>query len=102
MTEKKVIDVLLRPKRQVTLPREICEQLRVGPGDRLELVVEAGQEPASKTSSHDLSSRQDQPLGPGQSPGPVPMNRTSRQDPSPPPEQRPGPAFAPELARCSA
>ena len=40
MTEKKVIDVLLRPKRQVTLPREVCEQLRVGPGDRLELVLE--------------------------------------------------------------
>jgi len=40
MAEKKVLDVLLRSKRQVTLPREVCEQLKVGPGDRLELTLE--------------------------------------------------------------
>ncbi len=40
MTEKKAADVVLRPKRQVTLPREICEQLGIGPGDVLELTVE--------------------------------------------------------------
>lgn len=33
-------DVVVRPKRQVTLPREICDQLGIGPGDALELVVE--------------------------------------------------------------
>jgi len=33
-------DVVLRPKRQVTLPREICDQLGIAPGDSLELVVE--------------------------------------------------------------
>lgn len=32
--------VLLRPKRQVTLPREICEQLGIKPGDTLVLTVE--------------------------------------------------------------
>ena len=40
MTGKKVADVVLRPKRQVTLPREICDQLGIGPGDVLELTVE--------------------------------------------------------------
>jgi AbrB family looped-hinge helix DNA binding protein len=33
-------DVVVRPKRQMTLPREICDQLGIGPGDTLELVVE--------------------------------------------------------------
>lgn len=40
MTEKKVADIVLRPKRQVTLPKEICDQLGIGPGDVLELTVE--------------------------------------------------------------
>ena len=40
MAEKKVIDVVLRPKRQITLPKEICKQLGVGPGDMLELSLE--------------------------------------------------------------
>jgi AbrB family looped-hinge helix DNA binding protein len=40
MAEKKIADVVLRPKRQVTLPKQICEQLGIGPGDVLELVVE--------------------------------------------------------------
>lgn len=33
-------DVVVRPKRQVTIPREICDQLGIGPGDTLELIVE--------------------------------------------------------------
>jgi len=40
MTEKKVADVVLRQKRQVTLPRQICDQLGIGPGDVLELTLE--------------------------------------------------------------
>ena len=40
MAEKTLVEVVLRPKRQVTLPREVCEQLGIGPGDKLELVVE--------------------------------------------------------------
>lgn len=40
MVEKKAIDVMLRPKRQVTLPREVCDQLGIGPGDVLEVSVE--------------------------------------------------------------
>ena len=40
MAEKKVIDVVLRPKRQVTLPRKVCEQLGIEPGDMLELAME--------------------------------------------------------------
>ncbi len=33
-------DVVVRPKRQVTIPREVCEELGIAPGDTLELVVE--------------------------------------------------------------
>ncbi len=40
MAKKKSADVMLRPKRQVTLPREICDQIGIGPGDVLELTVE--------------------------------------------------------------
>jgi len=40
MAEKKAADVVLRPKRQVTLPREICDRLGIEPGDVLELTVE--------------------------------------------------------------
>ncbi len=40
MRERKVADAVLRPKRQVTLPKEICNQLGIKPGDVLELLVE--------------------------------------------------------------
>lgn len=40
MVEKKVMDVILRPKRQITLPKEVCDKLEIGPGDMLELVLE--------------------------------------------------------------
>lgn len=34
--------IVLRDKRQLTLPRDICEQLGIGPGDKLTLYVEDG------------------------------------------------------------
>jgi AbrB family looped-hinge helix DNA binding protein len=34
--------VVLRPRRQVTLPREVCEALDIKPGDRLVLEVADG------------------------------------------------------------
>jgi AbrB family looped-hinge helix DNA binding protein len=40
MAKKKVSNIVLRPKRQVTLPGDICEQLGIQPGDMLELMVE--------------------------------------------------------------
>lgn len=40
MSEKKGADVVLRPKRQVTLPKDICDRLGIEPGDVLELLVE--------------------------------------------------------------
>lgn len=40
MKESKPTDVILRPKRQITLPREICDQLGIQPGDVLEITVE--------------------------------------------------------------
>lgn len=35
-----VIDVTVRPKRQVTLPKEICQQLGISEGDTLELTLD--------------------------------------------------------------
>ena len=40
MAEKKAMDAVLRPKRQLTLPRGVCEQLGINPGDVLELSLE--------------------------------------------------------------
>jgi len=40
MTKNDVIDVLIRPKRQITLPSKICEKLGLEYGDKLELKVE--------------------------------------------------------------
>jgi AbrB family looped-hinge helix DNA binding protein len=40
MKEKKSAAVVLRPKRQVTLPKEVCAQLGVKPGDILEVTVD--------------------------------------------------------------
>lgn len=40
MGEKNAADVMLRAKRQVTLPKELCDQLGIGPGDVLEMTVE--------------------------------------------------------------
>ena len=37
---KRKVGVVLRPKRQVTLPKAICNQLGIEPGDVLELLVE--------------------------------------------------------------
>ncbi len=39
MAERKV-DAILRPKRQLTLPRGVCEQLGISTGDVLELSLE--------------------------------------------------------------
>ena len=33
-------DVVLRPKRQLTIPKSVCNQLGIEPGDTLELTVE--------------------------------------------------------------
>lgn len=39
---EKLTDVVLRPKRQLTLPKEVCEQLGIQPGDVLELALGDG------------------------------------------------------------
>jgi AbrB family looped-hinge helix DNA binding protein len=38
----KISNVVLRPKGQVTIPREICERFGMKPGDVLEIRVEEG------------------------------------------------------------
>jgi AbrB family looped-hinge helix DNA binding protein len=40
MKERKTTGIVLRPKRQITLPGEICDQLGIQPGDILEVTVE--------------------------------------------------------------
>ena len=40
MAKKKASNIVLRPKRQVTIPGDICEQLGIKPGDILEMTVE--------------------------------------------------------------
>jgi AbrB family looped-hinge helix DNA binding protein len=40
MIKGKKADVVIRPKRQVTIPRDICDKLGVRTGDVLELSVE--------------------------------------------------------------
>jgi len=40
MAKKKTSNIVLRPKRQVTIPGDICERLGIQPGDMLELTVE--------------------------------------------------------------
>ena len=40
MAERKAMDAVLRPKRQLTLPRGVCEQLDISTGDVLELSLE--------------------------------------------------------------
>jgi len=40
MEKDNEVDVILRPKRQITLPTDICQRLGIVPGDKLELVVE--------------------------------------------------------------
>jgi AbrB family looped-hinge helix DNA binding protein len=39
MANNEISDVVLRPKRQVTIPKKLCEQLGIESGDILELVV---------------------------------------------------------------
>jgi AbrB family looped-hinge helix DNA binding protein len=36
------VNAVLRDRRQVTIPRAVCEELGIRPGDRLELRVEDG------------------------------------------------------------
>ena len=40
MTEEEIIEVCLRPKRQITLPSKVCEKLGLEYGDRLEVKIE--------------------------------------------------------------
>ena len=39
MKEIKTTEVVLRPKRQMTLPREVCDRLGIQTGDVLEITV---------------------------------------------------------------
>ena len=38
--KKETVSIVVRPKRQVTLPKEICDRLGISEGDVLELTVD--------------------------------------------------------------
>lgn len=40
MVRKSASDAVIRPKRQVTIPKDVCEQLGLKTGDKLEFFVE--------------------------------------------------------------
>jgi len=40
MSENETVNVSLRPKRQITLPLEVCEKLGLEYGDKLEIKIE--------------------------------------------------------------
>jgi AbrB family looped-hinge helix DNA binding protein len=42
MAAKKPPGAVLRPKRQVTIPKKLCDELGIEPGDTLVLTVEKG------------------------------------------------------------
>ena len=42
MSKKVTNDIVLRDKRQLTLPRDVCRQLGIKPGDKLMLYVKEG------------------------------------------------------------
>ncbi len=39
MSEEEILEVQLRPKRQITLPSKVCEKLGIEYGDKLELRI---------------------------------------------------------------
>ncbi len=52
-------DIIIRDKRQITLPRKLCEQLGVEPGDRLILNVEGDRLVAKPKKSVALNALQE-------------------------------------------
>ena len=40
ISEDEIMDVSLRPKRQITLPQKVCEKLGLEYGDKLEIKIE--------------------------------------------------------------
>jgi AbrB family looped-hinge helix DNA binding protein len=52
-------DIIIRDKRQITLPRKLCEQLGVEPGDRLLLNVEGDKLVAKPKKSVALNALQE-------------------------------------------
>jgi AbrB family looped-hinge helix DNA binding protein len=51
MSKKTSNDIVIRDKRQVTLPRDICEQLGVEEGDKLTVYVEGNRLVAKPTKN---------------------------------------------------
>jgi AbrB family looped-hinge helix DNA binding protein len=59
MSNKLANDIIIRDKRQITLPRKLCEQLGVEPGDRLSLYVEGDKLVAKPKKSVALNALQE-------------------------------------------
>jgi AbrB family looped-hinge helix DNA binding protein len=52
-------DIVIRDKRQITLPRKVCEQLGIEPGDLLTLYVEGDKLVAKSKKSVALNALQE-------------------------------------------
>lgn len=52
-------DIIIRDKRQITLPRKLCEQLGIEPGDGLSLYVEGDKLVAKPKKSVALNALQE-------------------------------------------
>jgi len=59
MSKKISNEIIIRDKRQVTLPRKLCEQLGVEPGDRLSMYVEGDKLVAKPKKSVALNALQE-------------------------------------------
>jgi len=59
MNKKISNEIIIRDKRQVTLPRKLCEQLGVEPGDRLSMYVEGDKLVAKPKKSVALNALQE-------------------------------------------
>jgi AbrB family looped-hinge helix DNA binding protein len=59
MSKNTSSDIIIRDKRQITLPRKLCEQLGVEPGDRLILNVEGDKLVAKPQKSVALNALQE-------------------------------------------
>jgi AbrB family looped-hinge helix DNA binding protein len=59
MSKKLPDDIIIRDKRQITLPRKVCEQLGIEPGDRLSLYVEGDKLVAKPKKSVALNALQE-------------------------------------------
>jgi len=53
--DRKGTDIVLRPKRQITLPRAVCDKLGIKSGDVLEIIVQNSSIIATPRKTHSMN-----------------------------------------------